>query len=87
MHLVSQEGESFDIKVSVAKMSNLVKTMIDGEMTMIVGEILIEEKHLRSFNFLAWRHCCEAWIGSDEQLHENGQMLHTSVLIGVSSVC
>lgn len=32
MHLVSQEGESFDIKVSVAKMSNLVKTMIDGAM-------------------------------------------------------
>lgn len=31
MHLVSQEGESFDIKVTVAKMSNLVKTMIDGE--------------------------------------------------------
>lgn len=31
MHLVSQEGESFDIQVSVAKMSNLVKTMIDGE--------------------------------------------------------
>lgn len=31
VHLVSQEGESFDIKVSVAKMSNLVKTMIDGE--------------------------------------------------------
>lgn len=34
MHLVSQEGESFDIKASVAKMSNLVKTMItDGERT------------------------------------------------------
>lgn len=33
VHLVSQEGESFDIKVTVAKMSNLVKTMIDGEMT------------------------------------------------------
>lgn len=32
VHLVSQEGDSFDIKVSVAKMSNLVKTMIDGEM-------------------------------------------------------
>ena len=31
MHLVSQEGESFDIKVTVAKMSNLVKTMIDGK--------------------------------------------------------
>ncbi|CAM9271326.1 unnamed protein product [Ectocarpus fasciculatus] len=31
VHLVSQEGESFDIKVSVAKMSNLVKTMIDED--------------------------------------------------------
>ncbi|CAM9763157.1 unnamed protein product [Laminaria digitata] len=31
VHLVSQEGESFDIKVSVAKMSNLVDTMIDGD--------------------------------------------------------
>lgn len=30
VHLVSQEGESFDVRASVAKMSNLVKTMIDG---------------------------------------------------------
>lgn len=35
VHLVSQEGESFDIKVSVAKMSNLVKTMIDGACRLV----------------------------------------------------
>lgn len=35
VHLVSQEGESFDIKVSVAKMSNLVKTMIDGTCRLV----------------------------------------------------
>jgi hypothetical protein len=31
VHLVSQEGESFDVPISVAKMSELVKTMIDEE--------------------------------------------------------
>lgn len=31
VHLVSQEGESFDVPVSVAKMSELVKTMIDED--------------------------------------------------------
>ena len=31
VHLVSQEGESFDVPLSVAKMSELVKTMIDEE--------------------------------------------------------
>jgi hypothetical protein len=30
VHLVSQEGESFDVQLGVAKMSELVKTMIDG---------------------------------------------------------
>ncbi len=30
VHLVSQEGESFDVPVSVARMSELVKSMIDG---------------------------------------------------------
>ncbi|KAJ1432025.1 Skp1 family, dimerization domain-containing protein [Ochromonadaceae sp. CCMP2298] len=31
VHLVSQEGESFDVALSVGKMSELVKTMIDEE--------------------------------------------------------
>ena len=31
MHLVSQEGESFDVPLNVGKMSELVKTMIDEE--------------------------------------------------------
>jgi S-phase kinase-associated protein 1 len=31
VHLVSQEGESFDVPLPVAKMSELVKTMIDEE--------------------------------------------------------
>mmetsp|Transcript_24732 Transcript_24732/g.32296 ORF Transcript_24732/g.32296 Transcript_24732/m.32296 type:complete len:185 (+) Transcript_24732:133-687(+) len=31
VHLVSQEGDSFDVAVSVAKMSELVKTMIDDD--------------------------------------------------------
>ncbi len=31
VHLVSQEGESFDVLMNVAKMSELVKTMIDEE--------------------------------------------------------
>lgn len=31
VHLVSQEGESFDVPLSVAKMSELVKTMIDED--------------------------------------------------------
>jgi S-phase kinase-associated protein 1 len=31
VHLVSQEGESFDVPLNVAKMSELVKTMIDEE--------------------------------------------------------
>jgi len=31
VHLVSSEGESFDVALSVAKMSGLVKTMIDED--------------------------------------------------------
>lgn len=31
VHLVSQEGESFDVPLGVGKMSELVKTMIDDE--------------------------------------------------------
>jgi S-phase kinase-associated protein 1 len=31
VHLVSQEGDSFDVSVKVAKMSELIKTMIDDE--------------------------------------------------------
>jgi hypothetical protein len=31
VHLVSQEGEQFDVSLEVAKMSELVKTMFDGE--------------------------------------------------------
>jgi S-phase kinase-associated protein 1 len=31
VHLVSSEGESFDVSLSVAKMSGLVKTMIDED--------------------------------------------------------
>lgn len=30
VRLVSQEGESFDVPVGVARMSELVKSMIDG---------------------------------------------------------
>ena len=30
VHLVSQEGEQFDVSLDVAKMSELVKTMFDG---------------------------------------------------------
>jgi len=30
LSLVSQEGESFSVPIGVAKMSELVKTMIDG---------------------------------------------------------
>eukprot|EP00611_Tribonema_gayanum_P021843 TRINITY_DN428_c0_g3_i1.p2 TRINITY_DN428_c0_g3~~TRINITY_DN428_c0_g3_i1.p2 ORF type:complete len:183 (+),score=93.90 TRINITY_DN428_c0_g3_i1:76-624(+) len=32
VHLVSQEGDSFDVSVKVAKMSELVKTMLDEEL-------------------------------------------------------
>ena len=31
VHLVSSEGESFDVALSTAKMSELVKTMIDED--------------------------------------------------------
>ena len=31
VHLVSQEGESFEVQLETAKMSELVKTMIDEE--------------------------------------------------------
>lgn len=31
VHLVSQEGESFDVPISVGQMSELVKTMIDED--------------------------------------------------------
>lgn len=31
VRLVSQEGESFDVPVGVARMSELVKSMIDGK--------------------------------------------------------
>lgn len=31
IHLVSQEGESFDVPLTVGKMSELVKTMIDDD--------------------------------------------------------
>lgn len=31
VHLVSQEGELFDVPISVARMSELVKTMIDED--------------------------------------------------------
>jgi S-phase kinase-associated protein 1 len=31
VHLVSQEGESFDVLLSVGRMSELVKTMIDED--------------------------------------------------------
>jgi len=30
IHLVSQEGESYDVPLQDARMSELVKTMIDG---------------------------------------------------------
>jgi hypothetical protein len=30
VHLVSGEGEAFDVQLHVAKMSELVRTMIDG---------------------------------------------------------
>lgn len=31
VHLVSQEGESYDVALSVASMSQLVKTMLDDD--------------------------------------------------------
>jgi len=31
VHLISQEGESFDVQLGVAKMSELVKTMVDED--------------------------------------------------------
>ncbi len=31
VHLVSQEGESYDVPIGVAKLSQLVKTMIDED--------------------------------------------------------
>jgi hypothetical protein len=31
VHFISQEGESFDVEIGVAKMSELVKTMLDDE--------------------------------------------------------
>ena len=34
VHLVSQEGEAFDVQLPVAKMSELVKTMIDGSIVI-----------------------------------------------------
>jgi hypothetical protein len=30
VHLVSQEGETFDVPLSVARMSELVKSMVEG---------------------------------------------------------
>lgn len=33
IHLVSQEGECFDVPLSVGRMSELVKTMIDEDQT------------------------------------------------------
>ena len=36
IHLVSQEGESFDVQLPVAQMSELVKTMIDGKCVYIL---------------------------------------------------
>lgn len=39
---MSQEGESFDIKVSVAKMSNLVETMIDGKYPSVLTKPFLE---------------------------------------------
>lgn len=33
VNLVSQEGDSFDVSVKVAKMSELVKTMVSGLYT------------------------------------------------------
>ncbi len=33
VHLVSQEGESFDVSLSVARLSELVKTMIDEDIS------------------------------------------------------
>ncbi len=32
VNLISQEGESFEVRVEVAMMSELVKTMIDGTL-------------------------------------------------------
>ena len=31
VHLVSQEGESFDVPIGVARLSELVKTMVDED--------------------------------------------------------
>jgi hypothetical protein len=37
--LVSQEGDSFDVPMGVARMSELVKTMIDGNPRRALIEI------------------------------------------------
>lgn len=37
VHLVSQDGESFDVPVSVARLSEIVKTMIDGSLLFSVN--------------------------------------------------
>lgn len=36
VHLVSQEGEQFDVSLEVAKMSELVKTMFDGLLSLLL---------------------------------------------------
>ncbi len=32
VHLISQEGETFDVPLSIARMSVLVQTSLDGDM-------------------------------------------------------
>jgi hypothetical protein len=38
--LVSQEGDSFDVPMGVARMSELVKTMIDGMSLNLLHRII-----------------------------------------------
>ena len=35
IHLVSQEGEQFDVSLEVGSMSELVKTMFDGKICLV----------------------------------------------------
>jgi hypothetical protein len=44
VHLVSQEGETFDVPLSVAKMSELVRSMVEGSTLCL--ECLLFGKHI-----------------------------------------
>ena len=49
LRLVSQEGESYEVTIEVAKMSELVKTMIDGMNFFYIYNLKLMKEF---FNFL-----------------------------------